>query len=98
MIDTFDAVQIEVNRGPQGVLWGKNTSAGTIHLKRSDPTGEFGTKLNVRIGDYGERVLRAIQNFEGDTVKIKLGYSNKSMDGYWYNEYTRRQRSYKLRQ
>ena len=88
LIDTFDAVQIEVNRGPQGVLWGKNTSAGTIHLKRSDPTGEFGTKLNVRVGDYGERVLRAIQNFEGDTVKIKLGYSNKSMDGYWYNEFT----------
>ena len=47
LIDTFDAVQIEVNRGPQGVLWGKNTSAGTIHLKRSDPTGEFDANQDI---------------------------------------------------
>lgn len=88
LLDTFDAVQIEVNRGPQGVLWGKNTSAGTIHIKRSDPTGEFGSKVSLRVGDYGERIFRGIQNFSGDTVKIKLGYTDKSMDGYWTNEVT----------
>jgi iron complex outermembrane receptor protein len=87
LLDTFDVQQIEVNRGPQGVLFGKNTSAGTIQLRRTDPTGVLGTKVSVKVGDYGNKVYRAIQNLPGDTVKVKLGLTSKKMDGYWTNTF-----------
>ena len=37
LIDMFDVDQVEVNRGPQGVLYGKNTTGGTIVVRRSQP-------------------------------------------------------------
>ena len=42
IIENFDLERIEILRGPQGTLFGKNTNGGVIRVMRSKPTGEFG--------------------------------------------------------
>lgn len=47
---TLDIERIEVLRGPQGTLFGKNTIGGLIHVIRQKPTGEFGGSVRLGIG------------------------------------------------
>ena len=52
MLKTIDLERVEILRGPQGTLFGRNTVARVIHLTRSKPTGEQGGKVRVGFGDY----------------------------------------------
>ena len=51
VIENFDLERIEILRGPQGTLFGKNTNGGVIRVMRSKPTGEFGGKVQATVGD-----------------------------------------------
>ena len=52
----FDVASIEVNRGPQGVLFGKNTIGGNIVVNRVKPQyNEFGVKASVEAGTTTRR-------------------------------------------
>ncbi len=44
ILDTFDMESIEVLRGPQGILFGRNTTGGAVSLRTRRPTGEFGAR------------------------------------------------------
>jgi len=87
LIDTFDVEQIEVNRGPQGVLFGKNTTGGTIVVNRVKPsTDRFGFKGAVQAGRFEERIYKARVNVPlGDTAAVKLGAIRKEAEGYYQN-------------
>ena len=63
ILENFDLERVEVLRGPQGTLFGKNTVGGVISVIRSRPTGEFGAKLKATIGEDGQQELRAVVNF-----------------------------------
>ncbi len=59
MIDMFDIESIEILRGPQGTLFGRNTMGGTIKIKRTEPSQEFGAKFSVGVGSYDARDVKA---------------------------------------
>lgn len=87
LIDAFDIEQIEVNRGPQGVLFGKNTTGGTIVVNRTRPTGEFGLRASAELGDYEGSVVKLIGNAPvvDDVLAAKVGFTRRSRDGFYDN-------------
>lgn len=88
LIDMFDVEQVEVNRGPQGVLFGKNTTGGTIEVKRVKPHFDgFGGALAAQFGDYGEQIYKGRLNLElaDDVFALKVGGISKQHDGYYDN-------------
>jgi iron complex outermembrane receptor protein len=88
LIDMFDIDQIEVNRGPQGVLFGKNTTGGTIVVKRVQPQfNEWGFSVAGELGNYSKQDLKGRLNIPlvDDTLALKIGGIRKKRDGYWDN-------------
>ena len=87
LIDNFDIESIEVMRGPQGTLFGKNTIAGVISLTRTDPTGELGGSISGTLGNFGRTDVKAILNFPivEDVLAVKLFGASLQDDGYINN-------------
>jgi len=56
--DVADIEQMEVLRGPQGTLYGRNTLAGAVNIVTRKPTGEFGGNVKVGYGNYGQQLAR----------------------------------------
>lgn len=54
IFDLPDARSIEVLRGPQGTLFGRNATAGAISVNTRDPSGEIGVKATVTAGNYDQ--------------------------------------------
>ena len=75
MTDTFDIESIEVLRGPQGTLFGRNTIGGVINIKRSKPTLDWGAKVQGTLGSNSRRELKGIFNapIVQDKVGLKVG-------------------------
>lgn len=53
ILDTFDTESVEVLRGPQGVLFGRNASGGVVNLRSKRPTGETSGQAQLTIGNAG---------------------------------------------
>jgi iron complex outermembrane receptor protein len=88
LMDTFDIERVEVNRGPQGVLFGKNTTGGTISIDRVAPKfNEWGFAFAGLYGDYDEQTFKGRVNIPlvDDKLALKVGYITRSRDGYWDN-------------
>lgn len=83
LVDTADIDHIEVLRGPQGTLFGRNTLAGAINIVSRKPTGEFDATLKIGVGNYGSQLLRGSVDLPafGD-LSIKLSGSFSAHDGY----------------
>jgi iron complex outermembrane receptor protein len=54
IFDLPDLERIEVLRGPQGTLFGRNATAGAVSISTRDPTGEVGVKVLASIGNYDQ--------------------------------------------
>lgn len=59
LFDVIDIAQLEVLRGPQGTLFGRNTEAGAVNFITKKPSGIFGGNVGIEVGNYNRRVLRA---------------------------------------
>ena len=86
VLENFDLERVEVLRGPQGTLFGKNTVGGVVNVIRSRPTGEFGGKFKGTVGNDGQREARAVVNFGlGEKAAIKLFGTQIDYDGFMKN-------------
>jgi len=89
LIDVFDVESIEVNRGPQGVLFGKNTIGGNIVVNRIKPQfNEFGFKGSAAFGNYDSSDLKLRVNIPlaTDKLALKIGAIERRADGFVYND------------
>ncbi len=88
LIDVFDVESIEINRGPHGVLFGKNTMAGNIVVNRVRPQfNEFGLKAAAEVGNYDSRIVKGRINIPlaDDRLALKLGAISRKRDGFYDN-------------
>ncbi len=80
---SLDVESIEILRGPQGTLFGKNTVAGAINITTKKPTDEFHGNVELGVGNYGASKLKAAVNVPfSDTVRGKLSVIKDTRDGY----------------
>ncbi len=89
LIDVFDVESIEINRGPQGVLFGKNTIGGNIVVNRVRPQlDEFGYKASVELGNYDSRTVKGRVNIPlvADSLALKIGGTYREREGYYENK------------
>lgn len=84
MGDLVDIAQIEVLRGPQGTLFGRNTSGGVINVRSELPRFTQEGRLEASIGDFDFRQIRATVTgpIAGDTLAGRLTASFQQRDGY----------------
>lgn len=89
-INFNDIEQIEVLRGPQGTLYGRNTIGGTISVRRTTPTGLFGVKATARYSSFNSLDLEGIVNLPkiGDVLSVKLFGQRRRSDSSTRNRYT----------
>ena len=87
LLQNFDIERIEVLRGPQGTLHGKNTTGGVLNIIRTPVSMEFGTDFKVTTGDNGRQDLKAVIQFPiiADKLGMKLFAANIEHDGHIYN-------------
>ncbi|HEX5788414.1 MAG TPA: TonB-dependent receptor [Woeseiaceae bacterium] len=87
VIDTFDLESVEVLRGPQGLLFGRNVTGGAVILRNQRPTGEFGVKARAGYDDDGLMTIAGA--IEGalveDTLAAKLVLYQSNDPGYFDN-------------
>jgi iron complex outermembrane receptor protein len=90
LMRSIDLASVEILRGPQGTLFGRNTIGGTINIDRTRPTGELGGKLRVGYGDYDTFYADGVLNFGiGEDFAVKLsGAKNDQQEGYFTNTQT----------
>lgn len=87
--DMFDLERIEILRGPQGTLYGKNTNGGAVNIVTSRPSQDSEMKVSASFGNYGMYQIQALANGAlSDSVSGKLVVSHRERDGYGKNVIT----------
>src|ERR1700722_8168299 len=81
-----DIGRLEVLRGPQGTLYGRNTTVGAISIYTNDPTNEFEGSVDVSGGNYGSWNTVGVVNLPfTDTLAARFVIQDGAHDGSRYN-------------
>jgi iron complex outermembrane recepter protein len=86
----FDVSQVEVLRGPQGTLYGRNATAGVVNVVSAKPTDEFEAMLSADWGNYTNRRYEGMVNLPitGDKLMLRIAGEWTKRDGYSFNDIT----------
>ncbi|HVZ70711.1 MAG TPA: TonB-dependent receptor [Rhizomicrobium sp.] len=86
----FDVAQVEVLRGPQGTLYGRNATAGVVNLISAKPSDQFEAMASGDIGNYQNRRVEGMINLPivDDRVDLRVAGEWTKRKGYSFNETT----------
>jgi iron complex outermembrane recepter protein len=77
----LDVQRVEVLKGPQGTLFGRNTEGGAVNIVSRAPTGEFGGKTSAGIGNFGSysgQLRVDLPEFAGFSIKLDAGIQHQN--------------------
>lgn len=82
----FDLQNVQVLKGPQGTLFGRNTTGGAVLIVPQRPTDELGGYIEGQYGNYDMYRLQGVLNVPlADTFKARIGFDRMKRDGYLRN-------------
>jgi iron complex outermembrane receptor protein len=83
LTDLFDLQRVEVLRGPQGTLFGRNTIGGAVNILTADPTGDFSGSVRVEAGNYNQAGASFVLNGAlSDRFSGRIAVSTRGRSGY----------------
>lgn len=82
-LSVWDLSQIEVFRGPQSTLQGRNALAGAVIMRSQDPTYEWGGKTRLTLGEYGQQEFAVAGGgaLLDDLLAFRISYEDRNYDG-----------------
>ncbi|MBL0965276.1 MAG: TonB-dependent receptor [Blastomonas sp.] len=84
--DLFDVRQVEIVKGPQGTLFGRNTTAGAISITTAKPVSTFEGSGEIAYGRFDEVVARGVVNLPIiEDVALRVAGSSRTRDGFVRN-------------
>jgi outer membrane receptor protein involved in Fe transport len=86
----FDVSQVEVLRGPQGTLYGRNATSGVVNVISARPTDHWEAQASVDVGNYNNRRLEGMVNAPilDDKIDLRVAGEWTKRDGYSFNQET----------
>ena len=82
----FDLQNLEVLKGPQGTLFGRNTDGGAVLVVPKKPTADFEGYVEGAYGNYDMGSVQGVINIPiGDNVRVRLGVNHETRNGYENN-------------
>lgn len=79
----FDTGRVEVLKGPQGTLFGRNTTGGAIRIVTNKPTDELSARIGTEFGDYAYNRLYGYANVPiSDWLAVRLSFDAANRDGF----------------
>lgn len=82
-VDLVDVTRVEILKGPQGTLFGRNTIGGAISVITADPTQDFAFKGNVTTGSYNRLDIKSMVNIPlTPNLAASISFGSNHQDGY----------------
>ena len=82
----FDISRVEVLKGPQGTLFGRNNTGGLVHHVTNNPHDEFEAKASIQLGSYNQKIVEGVLNIPiTDGIRARLAVKSNTADGWQTN-------------
>lgn len=86
LFELMDVERVEVVKGPQGVLFGRNATAGAIRVITKDVAGDFGGNVQASYGNYNDYRVQGTVNLPlGDNAGLRVSAMTHQRDGFEKN-------------
>jgi iron complex outermembrane recepter protein len=83
----WDLQNVQVLKGPQGTLFGRNTTGGDILIVPQKPTSKQEGYAEISFGNYGMKRIQAVENLPiNDSIRFRIGVDHQNRDGFMNND------------